>query len=155
MNCVKGKIVPKEENPVLLLRKSLGLSQQKFAEELDCSLSSVQGWESGRTVSPDMVDRMLAVASRNHLATLEDLLLGLKGAADPVVAAPSPGGEYNPKNKALHDMLEMVLESGNRKAIDAVVPNLVLFSDYVGSTLTRKKESAIPLKSGGKNRRAG
>ena len=116
------------ENPVRILRKALGMTQHRFADELGCSYSSVQGYEGGRKVPKGMLDKMIALARHRRLADLTDELSTWN--VEDASAQPSPWG-YAAKNRRLHDMLEAVLESGDQRAVDAVASNLPIFYAWV------------------------
>jgi transcriptional regulator with XRE-family HTH domain len=116
------------KNPVTVLRKALGMTQHRFADELACSYSSVQGYEGGRNIPKAMMDKMVAIARDRRLAELVDELHNWN--AEPVNAQPSFWG-YAARNKKLHDMLEAVLESGDKRAIDAIEANLTIFYSWV------------------------
>jgi transcriptional regulator with XRE-family HTH domain len=117
-----------KENPVRILRKALAMTQHRFADELACSYSSVQGYEGGRNVPKPMLDKMIAIARTRRLAGLADELSKWNG--EPASDSPSPWG-YAPKNKRMHDMLEAILESGDQRVVDAIGANLPIFFAWV------------------------
>ena len=127
-------------NPVTVLRKALGMTQHRFADELACSYSSVQGYEGGRNIPKAIVDRMVAIARDRHLPDLVDELHNWN--AEPVNVRPSSWG-YAARNRKLHDMLEAILESGDKRAADAIGANLPIFYAWV----TERAPARSPRKS--------
>ena len=144
------------ENPIRKLREHLGLNQHQFADLVGRSYASIQGYESGKRVPPEVVERMKTVAAERGLA---DVALVLSGdqwqvrrvlhpgetlISRPVAADPHSYTAYNPRNKMWHDMLERILESGDEKAIKAVEPNLIIFHAWVAERYPQKpaKKSA-------------
>lgn len=113
------------ESPVFLLRKALGLTQHQMAEQLECGYSTLQGYEGGRRIPADVQERAIALAHKNHLENVAQLL----------ATSPADGEQkatrYKPENRRWHDMLETILESGDARANEAVKPNLVLFYAWV------------------------
>lgn len=149
----------KKDNPIVRLRSALGLNQSDFGRRIGRSMQSVRNYEAGRGDIPrDVVTTIQTLAAESGLA---DLALELSsdewrlqhvlhpGEVLISTANSGAGKPYNPRNQALHDMLEEVLESGVKPAIDAVVPNLLLFSDYVRSRSPERitKQSSKPGKS--------
>ena len=63
------------ENPIRVLRRALGLTQHRFADELGCSYSSVQGYEGGRNVPATMLEKMVAIARSRRLPDLADFAI--------------------------------------------------------------------------------
>jgi hypothetical protein len=104
------------------------MTQHRFADELACSYSSVQGYEGGRNVPKPMLNKMVAIARSRRLADLAEELENWNVDA-PVNDASSSG--YAAKNKRFHDMLEAILESGDRRATDAIASNLPIFYAWV------------------------
>jgi transcriptional regulator with XRE-family HTH domain len=141
-------------NVVRQIREAAGMSQSDFARAIGRSLQMLRNYEHGAKPPDDVIERIQSIAVQHASAHLAAVLVKeweVKRVIQPgetLIGAhrPAAAGPYNPKNKHLHDMLEMVLESGNRKAIDAVVPNLVVFSDYVSHMSGR----GIPAKKTGK-----
>ena len=117
-----------DENPIRVLRRALGMTQHRFADELGCSYSSVQGYEGGRNVPATMLDKMVVIARSRRLPDLADQLSSWT--AEPKDGDPSPWG-YTRKNKRLHDMLEAILLSGDQRALDAIESNLAIFYSWV------------------------
>ena len=137
-NC-KSKQMSK--NFVRELRAAVGMSQVAFAQAIGRSLQTVRLYEQGIPPPPDIIERLKSIA-REH---------GLDFPSDTQPAAPQPSGSslkgrtppqaadnsafahahYRPENRALHNMLEHVLNSGVKTAIDAVVPDLIAFTALV------------------------
>ncbi|WP_335985902.1 helix-turn-helix domain-containing protein [Glycomyces sp. MUSA5-2] len=63
-----------------LARESAGLSQERFAEVMDCGVATVQGWESGR--------RQLSAVSLVQLNRIGRTLLRLRASAEVVALLP-------------------------------------------------------------------
>jgi DNA-binding XRE family transcriptional regulator len=116
------------ENPIRVLRRALGMTQHRFADELGCSYSSVQGYEGGRNIPAAMLEKMVVIARSRRLPDLADQLSNWNGESKDT--DPSPWG-YSRKNKRLHDMLEGILVAGDQRALDAVVSNLSIFYSWV------------------------
>lgn len=132
------------------------MSQSDFARAIDRSLQMVRNYENGAKPPAAVIERLQTLAVEHGRADL-GLALGdeweVKHVIKPgetLITTARPAGSYNPKNKELHDMLELVLESGVKKAIEAVVPNLVLFADYVAQIRPTRE---IPSKRGIKPKR--
>jgi hypothetical protein len=104
------------------------MTQHRFADELVCSYSSVQGYEGGRNVPKVMLDKMIAIARTRRLAGLADELAKWNG--EPANDSASPWG-YAAINKRLHDMLEAILESGDPSVVQAISSNLPIFFAWV------------------------
>jgi len=116
------------ENPIRVLRKALGMTQHRFATELKCSYSSVQGYEGGRNVPAAMLKKMAAIARNGRLPDLADELSTWQSQTED--ADPATAG-YNRKNKRWHTMLEAILESGDPRMKAAVQSNLSIFYAFV------------------------
>jgi transcriptional regulator with XRE-family HTH domain len=113
------------ETPIFLLRKALGLTQQQMAERLDCGFSTLQGYEAGRKLSPDIRERAVRIAHEHSLESLAHLLATASAEGE------LKTGRYNPENRRWHDMLEAILESKDPQALAAVKPNITLFYAWV------------------------
>lgn len=113
------------ELPIFLLRKALGLTQQQMAERLECGYSTLQGYEGGRNLAADTRAKAIDLAHANQLEHLAQLLSEEK--TEPT----GKRARYNPENRIWHEMLETILESGDKRANEAVRPNLVLFFEWV------------------------
>jgi predicted transcriptional regulator len=119
--------------PIFLLRKALGLTQQQMAEALGCGYSTLQNYEGGKKLAPEVRAAAVNLAYDRKLPQLADLL------GQHQVDAATKLARYNPKNTTWHNMLETVLESGDKRANDAVQSNLVLFHAWV-QKIKEKKE---------------
>jgi transcriptional regulator with XRE-family HTH domain len=131
------------DNPVRNLREHLGINQHQFADLVGRSYASIQGYESGKRVPPEVIERMKTIAAERGLADVALILSSeewqvrhvlhpgetLIGARP--VPVPATNSAYNPRNARWHDMLEAILESGDEKAIKAVEPNLAIFYAWV------------------------
>lgn len=113
------------ENPVFLLRKALGLTQQQMAERLECGYSTLQQYERGAKLGAETRAKAIDLAHANHLENLAQLL------SEQETEGSQKRTRYNPENRRWHDMLETILESGDARANEAVKPNLVLFFEWV------------------------
>jgi transcriptional regulator with XRE-family HTH domain len=149
--------VKRDENPVRRLRRELGMNRADFGRAIGKSHQTVGNYESGIRVPPDVVERMKQLAAEHALADIALELSSDDWQVRHVIepgetlissARPIPGpGNYNPANQAWHDMLETILESGDKKAIEAVQPNLVLFHAWVAErspVLPAKKTTQHP-----------
>ena len=118
------------ENPVRKLRELLGLNQSHFADLIGRSFASVQGYESGKRLPPDIAEKMRLIALENGD---KELALMFSGERRPDKAEPrsQPPAARGPGLDNWHTMLDEILDSGNARAISAVQSNLIVFSDYV------------------------
>lgn len=137
-------------NPVKELRETLGWTQVNFAKHLGISYSSVQGYEAGRRVPPDIVEKLKSLAAKYGLA---DIGLLLSSDAWQAVREFHPGeviisqarakrtpaatARLNPTD--WHALLDQVFASGNPEAIAAVQSNLVVFANYVRDKRSQRK----------------
>jgi transcriptional regulator with XRE-family HTH domain len=113
------------ENPLVVLRKALGLTQQQMAEKLGCGYSTLQTFEAGKRLSEEIRAAAVNLAVDADLGHLAHLL----SADEP--SGPVGPNDYNPANRRWHDMLETILESKDATAISAVQPNIILFYRWV------------------------
>jgi transcriptional regulator with XRE-family HTH domain len=118
------------ENLVRSLRIALGLSQHKFADLLGCSHGSIQVYEAGRTVTPEMLDRMVAVAVENNLGSLATALKQQYG-------WPAPSHQTTAKD--WHQMLDFILRNGDEHTTAAVQSSLVLSFNYASARKGKRK----------------
>ena len=58
------------ESPVRKLRLVLGWSQVQFAQAIGRSYASVQGYEAGKRVPPEVIEKLKSIAAANNLADL-------------------------------------------------------------------------------------
>jgi len=105
------------------LRNALGFTQHQMADALGCGYSTLQGYEAGRKIPADVIERAARLA-QEHSLDFSNMAAGPS-------EVPSKAGRYNPENRRWHDMLETILESKDPRALEAVKPNLVLFYAWV------------------------
>jgi len=103
------------QSVVKKLRERAQLSQQALAQRLGVSLASIQGWEAGRNISPNALQRVLDFAREGHF---DDILDELEPTA--------PGAEATNDEQRWVKTLLAVLRSGDHAAVDAVQKNLLL-----------------------------
>lgn len=53
------QITPKSQNKTKILRHSLGLSQQEFANHFGIPVATIKDWEQGRRSPPEYVLNMI------------------------------------------------------------------------------------------------
>lgn len=156
-------------NPVKKLREALGLNQVDFARAIGRSYPSVQGYEAGKRVPREVVEKMQALAAKNGLA---DLAIELSSQEWQVRRVLVPGevliSQEREKIRSLsakksvdfrahkvenslplddrqayHQMLDRILDSQHKIAIAAVIENLLAFDRLVTvdqpKAATRKK----------------
>ena len=68
----KGRAYSQEQLMVISTRKSVNLTQRKFAELLNVSINTVQDWEQGRR-SPRGAAKTLLKIAQSHPTVLEEL----------------------------------------------------------------------------------
>ena len=152
---------PENNNPVRELRGKLGMSQVEFAHLIGRSMQSVRAYERHpEDITEEVVERLKTVAVDHGYA---DLALRLSSddwrvrrvfePGEIIFTSPpstQTGYPYLIENRRYHDLLEKVLNSRKKKAIDAVIPNLELFGDYVDRPDVRPLEPGIvnPLEPG-------
>jgi len=143
------------ESPVKKLRLALGWSQVQFAQAIGRSYASVQAYEAGKRVPPEVVEKMKSIAAANHFA---DLALELSSdewqvrrvfypgeilitqsrqrRADLPPGQPAPAGNLgkdvghpraDPRAR-LHRVLEEILDSGDPELVSATEQALEVFA---------------------------
>lgn len=127
-------------NPLKELRAALGWSQNDLAREIGKSYASVQQYEQGKRVPPDVVEKLKTIAAKHGFA---DIALRLSSDDWQVTRVLHPGETLisqakrnlqrrNPEESVdWHALLEEVLSSGQDDAINAVQSNLVCFTRLV------------------------
>ena len=137
------------EQPARKLRKALGMTQQQFANALQMSIASVQGYDSGRQLSDSAIEKMMNLAVTKGRADIAAELrnFGVKVIYEP----PSPGTPARGKIRLpkggvgrnladeLHDGLDFILNSGDAEATAVLDVLLHFIQDRVGSTIKSKK----------------
>ncbi len=68
----KGRAYSQEQLLAISVRKSVNLTQRKFAELLNISIDTVQDWEQGRR-SPRGAAKTLLKIAKSHPVVLEEL----------------------------------------------------------------------------------
>ena len=101
------------------LRERAKLTQQELSRKLGSSLSSVQGWEAGRNISPTALERLLEIAEEYQL---DDVVEDLQSEGGEASEVPQPTAE---ESKWVR-MLLAVRRSGDAAAAEAVEKNLLL-----------------------------
>ncbi len=156
-------------HPLRKLRKALGLNQVEFSSVIGRSYQSVQNYEKGVPMPPDLVEKVVALAAQRGLAEIANELRGGRYEVNRTapIEQPSMGraprrGEspraqspvpprrsqsvFPPAERSkLHALLDEILDSGDPDAIEAVVPNLRLFSKWVrrsGRGTERRRDPA-------------
>jgi DNA-binding XRE family transcriptional regulator len=112
------------ETPIYLLRKAIGAGQKEMALLVGAGYSTYQQYEAGLKLSPDVRAAAVEIARSRKLSDLAQLLSEYSVAADVHLS------RYNPKGFAWHDMLEKVLETGDKRAKIAVQSALVLAAAF-------------------------
>lgn len=108
------------------------MNQVQFAEAIGRSLGSIRNYESGHEIPVEIIDRLQTFAlsiDRPDLAVTVSNQPWKIAVAEPAVPSAPPSSRR--KYQREHDMLDKILDSKNKKAIQAVISNLVVFSDYV------------------------
>jgi ParB-like chromosome segregation protein Spo0J len=149
------------KNPCRELRQLLGVSQVEFSRLIECSYPSLQNYEKHPEDTPaEVIDRIRSLAAETEHADWAVPLLSDEWRVTTVIypgetliSAPKPkprtaGSSLPgmPDRDELHAMLDDVLDSGNPEAIQAVVPNLVLFQKFVNLKSDNRK---VPKKRKG------
>ncbi|HEY3823039.1 MAG TPA: hypothetical protein VGL82_00695 [Bryobacteraceae bacterium] len=118
------------------MRKTLRMSQQAFASELEISVGSVRAYEAGARLSDGALEKLKSLAARKMLP---DYAIALDGRQFEVRQVFAPGGKVRlPRNPGerdlgddLHRLLDEVLESGNVEAVNAVESVLQICASVV------------------------
>lgn len=104
------------------LRKKLGISQEAFARAIGKSSGSVRSYEDGRKLPPDVMGKMLSLASKAGFTDLfgEIEHLAAEWYDQPVVEQAAaqeeaqPGGRLSSEQRAkLHALVDFVLDNAN------------------------------------------
>src|SRR6185312_8016496 len=127
------------------LREALGMSQQKFANELEMSVASVRAYESGQRISHATLEKLKSLAGRHMLP---DIALDLDDRPYAPTKVFGPGQKPRlPRNPAstdmgdvLHAALDEILAAGHSDAIAAVeaVFQLARNSGSAGNSASKK-----------------
>lgn len=124
------------ENLLKKLRGLLGITQSELATLLEKSYSSIQGWEAGKRIPKDVIERMKAIAAQRGHA---DFAVALPGEPHfPVKTIPArrddhrqPETAHDQRHDEYHQMLDEILNSNDPDAAPAVKSNLVTFVKYI------------------------
>ena len=118
------------------------MSQAALASAIGKSIQSVQGYEHGRTPPPDVIE-ILKTLSVQH--GHPEFAIELGGDAWAVKHVIHPGETlikaHVPaagRHAEWHELLDVILNSGDPDAIPAVQSNLVVFGKYVRAKQTRE-----------------
>ena len=148
------------ENPCRELRQLLGVNQVEFSRLIGRSYQSLKVYEKHpEDTPPEVIERIINLATaRGHadwalvLKSDDWRIVSVIQPGETLISAPRPNARSESKNARWHDMLEDILESGNKDACHAVQSNLIVFHDYIGG----RAKSVPPSKSGiGKKRLSG
>jgi len=91
-------------------------------------------------VPPPVIDRLRAMAEANGHTDLVGALGSEAGQApDTVPPLPPPAKSPRAERKRLHALLDEVLNSGDRDALEAVIPNLELSAKWVRQRTQKRK----------------
>jgi transcriptional regulator with XRE-family HTH domain len=114
------------ETPILQLRKALGLTQPEMATLLGgIGKSTEAAYESGSKLSPAVRAIAIEIALQHKLASLAQLFSQYPADANVEFS------RYNPQNFTWHDVLEKVLETGDKRAKNAVQSALALAGAWI------------------------
>ncbi|HZS52158.1 MAG TPA: helix-turn-helix transcriptional regulator [Bryobacterales bacterium] len=149
------------ESPLKKLRTALGWSQSALAQALGCSYSSIQNYEGGKRVPREIIERLKSIAAEHDLADIALELsseawqvrrvfqpreVRISGAAAAVSAAsqkPLDGSRSKDSGsddrEACHQILDRILDSGDRVAIAAVLQNLHALDLLIHSNQTKRR----------------
>lgn len=157
------------ESPVRRLRLLLGWSQVQFAEAIGRSYASVQGYEAGKRVPPEVIEKLKSIAAANNLADLglelssddwqvrrifhpgEVLITQSRQRVRTDLSPSQPASAGNLVKRAehprtdprdrLHRVLDEILDSGDPELISAAEQALDVFARLAGAApaASRKK----------------
>lgn len=113
------------DNPVLQVRNLTGETQVDFARRIGRHFSSVQGYESGRKVPTEVIEKLKLIAVEFGHPEIGMELAGVKTNKKAGIES-----RREKTDNKWHSLLDEVLNSGNAEAITAVQRNLVVFSEY-------------------------
>ncbi len=125
------------------VRESLGLNQADFGRAIGRSIQSVQAYEAGKHVPPEIEQRIRKLAGERGIGASTtggiDERVDLPHSKSSGASARSTSTEENAR---WHALLDEILESGLADAVPAVQQNLITFANYVrskaGGRLRRK-----------------
>ncbi len=121
------------------LRDALGWSQTALAQALKLSYGSIQGYEAGRRVPSEVVEKLKALALGHGLTDIAAEFMHVRpeipgdSEKNLIDFSARAGKNKIPPNeqKTAHRLLDEIYRSGNPDAVDAVFRNLVVFARYV------------------------
>jgi DNA-binding transcriptional regulator YiaG len=146
-----------DSNAIRRLREALGISQQELASLLNMSIGSIRAYERGAKPSEATMEQLKSMAARNMLP---DIALDLDDRDFPAkrVFTPETNRVRLPANPTgsdlsdvLHNMLDLILESGKIEAITALEATLNLAKSYINSSASANAK-APAKKSGGQGK---
>lgn len=118
----------KVSNLAKKLREDLGMNQVDFARAIGRSYASVRNYEAGHKIPDEVADSMRALAAKHGLRFA---YINNDAPVDPIRMQRKPSGQVESEHQRWHQMLDRVLNSSNRDAIEAVKKNLIVFTRYV------------------------
>ncbi|GEM_PF-3818357 len=145
------------ESPLKKLRSALGWSQSALAQALGCSYSSIQNYEGGKRVPREIIERLKSIAAEHDLADIALELsseawqvrrvfqpreVGIPGDAPAVSGASDKSlrrKDSSGDREACHQILDRILDSGDRVAIAAILQNLHALDLLVHSNQAKRR----------------
>lgn len=144
------------DNPVRSLREHLGLNQHQFGDLIGRSYPSVQGYEAGKRVPPEIVERLKTIAAERGFADIAVSLTSDDWKVDRVIypsghevrtgpaARPSHNG---PDDRDIwHGMLDLAWDARQPESIAAIKSVLLL-----AKAAAAKRAPAVEEKKKGKH----
>ena len=133
------------------LRKQPRLNQVDFGRAIGRSLATIQGYEAGKRVPPQVIERMYFIALDAGLSVPASEIRSQAETVQKNSHSPGIVVDFQPlkkntdainlkkKHERWHAMLDEVLNSGSEDATAAVKRNLQVFHDYVQLQRARAK----------------
>ncbi len=149
-----------DKNPIKRLRELLGWNQATLGQAIGRSWQSVQNYEAGKRVPPEVIDKLKTLAAQRGLA---DVALELSSEewqvrrvfqpGEKLISQAHPRGAASRRSRepahssdrfAAHELLDEVYDSGNAEAMAAAHQNLIVLARYVRlnhakSSISKKK----------------
>jgi len=126
-------VKPGTKNFVRQIREAARMSQTDFARAIGRSLQMVRLYEHGQDTPAEVREKLRSIATqagRDDLAaalTTEDFIPG------ETRTPPTKPAKPNARREQYHALLDEILDSGDPDALNAVIPNLVLFGKWIRS----------------------
>ncbi|SRR5712692_3077252 len=134
-----------QKNPIKRLRELLGWNQATLGQAIGRSWQSVQNYEAGKRVPPEVIDKLKTLAAQRGFA---DVALELSSEewqvrrvfhpGEKLISQAQPRGAASRRDpgapadrSAAHELLDDVYDSGNLEAIAAAYQNLLVLARYV------------------------